>query len=242
MSNQLAKVIIIGATSGIGEALTKQYLSQGATVGITGRRTENLRSIQQNNPGHLLIQSMDVCETDQAIIQLDQLIKNLGGVDIVVISAGTSFTNQQLEWPKEELTIKTNVVGFAAIATHAMNYFLNRGSGHLVSISSINALRGSDLAPTYAASKAFVSNFMQGLRKKANKMGLDVSVTDIQPGFVDTPMAKGEGLFWVCAVDKAAHQIKKAIDKKRQHAYVSKRWRIIAWLLKLMPQPLYDRI
>ena len=242
MSNELTKIIIIGASSGIGEALAKQYLAQGSIVGISARRIEALQSIQKNNPGQLLVQTMDVCSPDKAIIQLDQLIKKMDGVDIIVISAGTGFINQQLEWPKEELTINTNVIGFAAMASHAMNYFLHRGSGHLVSISSISALRGSDLAPAYAASKAFVSNYMQGLRKKAKKMGIKVWVTDIKPGFVDTPMAKGKGLFWVCPVNKAAQQIKNAIDKKRQHAYVSKRWRLIAWLFKFLPQPIYNRI
>lgn len=241
--SSIRKIIIIGATSGIGEALAKQYLAQGDIVGISGRREENLQQLQQAySSDQLFIQTMDVCQTDEAVSQLKQLVEKMDGVDLVVINAGIGFINKRLSWSLEAETIQTNVVGFAALANYAMNYFLTRGKGQLVSISSISALRGSDLAPAYAASKAFVSNYMEGLRKKASKNKTEIVVTDIQPGFVDTPMAKGDGLFWVCPVDKAAQQIKTAIDKKRQHAYVSKRWRLIAWVMKLLPQPLYHRI
>ena len=69
--------------------------------------------------------------------------------------------------------------------------------GHIVGISSIAAIRGNGDAPAYNASKAFVSNYLEGIRQKVSKLNLNITVTDIQSGFVDTAMAKGEGLFWV---------------------------------------------
>ena len=73
-------------------------------------------------------------------------------------------------------------------------------------------------APAYNASKAFVSNYMEGLRQKVRKPNLPITVTDIQPGLVDTAMAQGEGLFRVAPPEKAARQIHEVIKRRRKHA------------------------
>lgn len=83
---------------------------------------------------------------------------------------------------------------------------------------------------------------MEGLRQKATKSPYLIYTTDIRPGFVDTAMAKGDGLFWVTPVDKAVKQIKKAISRKNKVSFVSKRWRYVAFLLKLIPSFLYCRM
>ena len=87
-----------------------------------------------------------------------------------------------------------------------------------------------------------MANYLEGLRSKAVKSGTDITVTDIQPGFVDTAMAKGEGQFWVAPPEKAASQIFDAIKAKRSHAYITKRWRIVAWFLKIVPDFIYNRL
>jgi len=94
----------------------------------------------------------------------------MGGVDLVVISAGTGHLNDGLDWDLENEAIKTNVTGFAVMANVAMKHFVKRGSGHLVGISSIAALRGGRQAPAYNASKAFESNYLEGLRQKVRKI------------------------------------------------------------------------
>ena len=142
----------------------------------------------------------------------------------------------------EKETIDLNVSGFAAMANVSFKYFIGKGSGHLVAISSIAALRGSRIAPAYNASKAFVSSYMQGLQQKAAKMGSHVCVTDIKPGFVDTAMAKGKGLFWVEPPRKVAKQIFELIKNRKTHGYVTRRWRLIAWLLRIMPRRIYNRL
>ena len=100
---------------------------------------------------------------------------------------------------------------------------------------SIAALRGSRVGPAYSASKAFVSNYLEGLRLRAANAGRSIVVTDIKPGFVDTAMAKGEGLFWVASPQEAARQIYRAIQRKAKHAYVTRRWRLFAWLYRALP-------
>jgi short-subunit dehydrogenase len=87
-----------------------------------------------------------------------------------------------------------------------------------------------------------VSSYLQGLRQKIAKLGIPIYVTDIRPGFVDTAMAKGEGLFWVQSPQKAAGQIYEAIQNKRKVAYITKRWRLVAWILKALPDAIYHRI
>ena len=166
----------------------------------------------------------------------------MGDVDLIILSSGVGFINHDLDWAKEKETIDVNVAGFAIMANVAMHHFLLKGSGHLVGISSIAAIRGDDTAPAYNASKAFISNYLAGLRKKISKAGLPIVVTDVQPGFVDTAMAKGDGLFWVASPQKAAQQIYKAIKKKKKHVYVTKRWKLIGWLMKTMPEFIYNRM
>ena len=117
-----------------------------------------------------------------------------------------------------------------------------RGAGHLVGISSLAALRGVGGAPAYAASKAFVSNYLQGVRYRFRKLKLPIVVTDVQPGFVDTAMAKADNLFWVASPQKAARQILAAIRGRKAHVYVTKRWRLIAWLMRLLPDAVYSRL
>ena len=87
-----------------------------------------------------------------------------------------------------------------------------------------------------------MSNYMQGLRHKFSKLKLPIVVTDVQSGFVNTAMAKGDDLFWVASPEKAARQIFDAIRKRKEHVYVTKRWRVIAWLLRGTPDWLYHKL
>jgi len=233
-------VIIIGASSGIGEALARLYSEKGFTVGLTARRFELLKKISNELPGKSYIKKMDVANTGEAMKILDDLIAELNGADIIIINAGIGFVNPDLDWEMEKGTVDINVAGFMAMANVAMKYFLKKGTGQLVGISSISALRGSSHAPAYSASKAFMSHYMEGLRLIAYKKNSKVYITDIQPGFVNTKMAKGY-LFWVASVQKAARQIFNAIEKKKPHAYITRRWRLMAWLMKITPARILAR-
>jgi len=237
----MKKAIVIGATSGIGRELAKILSLNNYVVGMAGRRTELLSNLQREISGSY-IKRIDVTKLEEAITLLKELIQEMGGMDLIVISSGVGFINPELVWKQEKETIDVNISGFAAIANAAFKYFSNQGSGHIVGISSVAAIRGSGEAPAYNASKAFVSNYLEGLRQKARKSGIAITVTEIQPGFIDTAMAKGEGLFWVSPPGKAARQIFKAINSKKKHAYITKRWRLIALLLKIIPGWIYNKI
>ncbi|MFO1005552.1 MAG: SDR family NAD(P)-dependent oxidoreductase [Planctomycetaceae bacterium] len=234
--------IIIGASSGIGEALAKDLALRGYSLGVAARRVEQLHTLASTLPTRCVIRAIDVSDTESAIHELEGLVAELGDVELFVISAGTGHLNPELDWEKERVTLATNVMGFAAMANVAIAHLTVRGGGQLVGISSIAAIRGHGTAPAYGASKAFVSSYLAALRHRFAKSRLPINVLEVQPGFVDTAMAQGDGLFWVAPVAKASSQILTAIDRKRSHVYVTRRWRFIAWVLLLLPEAIYNRI
>ena len=103
-----------------------------------------------------------------------------------------------LEWELDKKTYETNVKGFIEIVHYAFNYFVKQGHGHVAATSSLASIRGNSWAPAYSASKAFMSVYMEGLHMKAkkwarkNKSQQTIFITDIQPGFVNTKLAKGK--------------------------------------------------
>lgn len=238
----MKKAIIIGASSGIGRSLAELMACKNFIIGISGRRSELLEELKTSNPHTFLVKPFDVNDTGKAIEKLEELVAELGGLDLLIISSGTGDLNESLAFETEKRTIDTNVAAFTCIAGWAFNQFIQQRSGHLVAISSVGGLRGSDQAPAYNASKAYQMNYLEGLRKKASKLKVPVYVTDIRPGLVDTAMAKGEGLFWVMPVEKAAGQIYRAFSRRKKVAYVTKRWWLIAKILRLMPKAIYDKI
>ncbi len=238
----MKKAIIIGGTSGIGRALAEKLLENQWVVGITGRRTELLHEIKKASNNHITIQQHDITDIDTSDTKMESLFKQLETVDLVVVSAGISEINQELKWETENKVIQTNVNGIAKVYEYVFSKFKEQGHGHLVGISSIASIRGNRYCPSYSASKAFQSNYLEALRCISKNEKLNIKITDIQPGFVDTPMAQGDGLFWVSSVKKASHQIYLAITKEKRKAYITKRWRLIVWGMKIAPNWLLERL
>ena len=237
------KVIIVGATSGLGRALAVELHNRGYIVGATGRRTERLDELAEQLQERIFTCEMDVTKTDETFAQLDRLIKQMGGMDIIVLNAGVSNFQGSFDWPTEQNVVDVNIRGFTALANRAFIYFKEQGHGHLIGISSIAGLFGYGLSATHNASKAYVSNFLQGYRQRANHSGANITVTDLQPGFVESEMTEGKkGMFWVAKTPKAARQMADAIEKKWNHAYITKRWRLVAWAIKLIPNWIWNRL
>ncbi|HOW59729.1 MAG TPA: SDR family NAD(P)-dependent oxidoreductase [Candidatus Omnitrophota bacterium] len=238
MDENQKKAIIIGASSGIGRALAKKLSAEGYLVGLAGRSLEKLQALQAELPGESQVKQIDVRDTREAIHSLRNLIMSMHGVDILVVNAGVLFQNEDFVWHHEEEMIKVNALGFAAMANVGVTYFLSKGSGCLVGISSVACHRGSGRSPSYNASKAFISNYMEGLRQKLSATA--IKVVDIRPGFVDTAMTQGrKGLFGVISPEHAAVFIFNAIQKGRSIAYVPSWWGIVMWFLKRLPENIY---
>lgn len=237
----MKKVIIIGATSGIGRELAKLYAKNNWLVGITGRRKELLDSLQEEFPNNIIRECFDVTR-DNNIEYLQFLLQQLGGLDLLIYNSGFGEISETLDLAIDLETTKTNVMGFVEIANFAFNYFAKEGKGHIAAISSIASIRGNGYAPAYSASKAYMSNYLEGLFIKAGKMKLNLFITDIQPGFVKTAMAKSPKVFWVAPVEKAAEQIVTAIENKKRRVYITKRWWLIASLMKYLPIAIYKKV
>jgi short-subunit dehydrogenase len=225
----MANAIIVGASSGIGRALARE-LSGEYDLGLAARRTDRLKAVGEDIGG-AHVASIDVTEPD-ARERFDDLVDSLGGVDLVVLSSGIGRYNPDLEWDDERDTIDVNARGFTALATAAMDHFEDSDGGHLVGISSVAAEIGSPTMPAYSATKAYVSRYLEGLRYRADD---DISVTDVRPGFVDTPMSPDTDRFWECSPKTAAAQIARAIRKDKDVAYVTRRWWLVSKVLGLLP-------
>ncbi|NOQ73134.1 MAG: SDR family NAD(P)-dependent oxidoreductase [Crocinitomix sp.] len=238
----MKKAIIIGGTSGIGRGLAEKLIENNWTVAITGRRTELLEEIKQKSNNQILTLEHDVTEINSSDVKLESLFEQLKTVDLVVVSAGLSEMNEELKWDVENKVIQTNVNGIAKVYEFVFSKFKKQGYGHLAAISSIAAIRGNRHCPSYSASKAFQANYLEALRCIAKNKKLAIKITDIQPGFVDTPMAKGDGLFWVAPVKKASTQIYTGIIKGRRKIYITKRWRLIAWIMKNAPSWIIEKM
>ncbi|TBW26550.1 SDR family NAD(P)-dependent oxidoreductase [Gramella sp. KN1008] len=236
------KAIIIGASSGIGRGLAKRLTEEGIKVGITGRRLDLLLDLQRENPEAFEVACFDVTELETSILKLQLLVEEMGGLDMLILSSGVGELNDKLNFENDRNAISTNIAGFTNILNWAFKFFQDQKYGHIVAISSIGGLRGSRRAPSYSASKAYQINYLESLRQSATYNKLPIIITDVRPGFVDTAMAKGEGLFWVVPVKKAAKQIYDAIRAEKKVVYISKRWRIIASVYKNIPSILYNKM
>lgn len=237
----MKKAIVVGATSGIGRKLAEILADNGYIVGIAGRRGELLYEISAQKPGSFRTMVVDVDDTITSIQKLEALVSELGGLDLLVLSSGIGERNKSLDYEVERATVQTNVVGYTCIIDWVFNLFAEKKSGHLVGISSIAGLRGGRVGPAYGATKAYQINYLEALRLRSAKKRLGVTVTDIRPGFVDTAIIGGGKVFWMASADKAARQIYRAIEKKCRVVYITRRWILIAWLLKLTPRFIYDR-
>ena len=235
------RVIIVGATSGIGRQLSLIYVAKGCLVAVTGRRAALLDELKAMHPRQVHTSCFDVIQEDSPQ-KIRQLIDELGGLDLLIYNSGFGEVSNELDYSIENRTMQTNVNGFLKVVVYAFNYFAQQGRGQIAITSSVAALRGNSRAPAYSASKAFMSNYAEGLNLKAKKWAKDIVVTDIKPGFVDTKLAKGNGRFWVASPRKAAQQIVEAIEKRKRVAYISKRWWTVAQLMKLLPFWIYRRL
>ena len=236
------KVIIIGASSGIGYELAKQFSKHGHEVGITARRLENLQAMQKEMPGKTYIKRMDVSNYEASRQDLADMIQEMGGADIIVINAGIG--DSKPSWQREIEIINTNAAGFTALANFSYEYFVKKGGGQIVGVSSVASTRGTRIATVYSATKAYMAHYMEGLRQHAFSKKNAITVTDIRPGFVATAMTeKNKGMFWVATAERAGEQTYDAIMARKKVAYITKRWAIIAFVAKhLLPDFVFYRM
>ena len=239
----MKKIIIIGATSGIGRGLAEVYSQEDYLIGITGRRENLLEEVCARDKDKLFYQVCDITDTQATISSLETLTRKMGGMDILIICAGTGELNPELSYQLEESTLLTNVIGFTNIADWGFRYFEQQKSGHLVTISSVGGTRGSGIAPAYNASKAYQINYMEGLRQKATKSPYSIYTTDIRPGFVATDLLN-DGKHYPLLMDAAevGRHISWSLKRKQRVAVIDWRYRILVFFWKMIPRWMWKRL
>jgi len=230
----MKKAVVIGGSSGIGKALVELLLVNDYRVGLSGIERDDLNYLQQRNTENLLIKYID-CSRENSSEEIHDFVKELGGMDLMIFSAGIGHLNKDLGFPAENYANKVNVLGFTEVVDWSYRYFQKQGKGHLVALSSVAGLFGFRTSPAYTAAKGYQINYLEALRQKANKSKLPLYVTDVRPGFVDTEISQELKRFWVASPEKAAKQIYSAILRKKGVVYISRRWVLMAITVRLIP-------
>lgn len=238
----MKRVVIIGASSGMGQEVARVYLQRGYRLGIAARREDRLLALKQETPDSVVTSVIDVTAQD-APQKLRALIDELGGMDLFFYASGIGKQNRNLMPDIELNTVNTNAVGFTRMIGEAYRYFAEQGHGHIAAITSIAGTKGLGPAPSYSATKAMQNVYLQALEQQANARKLKIRFTDIRPGFVDTDLLKGDFRYpMMLKPDKVARQIVSAIDHKRHIAVLDWKYAIITSLWRRLPRPLWRHL
>lgn len=236
------KIIIIGATSGIGREVALVYIAKGWKVGVAGRREAELESLRAEAPSQVAAQVLDVTQPD-APEKLQALIEQVGGMDVFLLSSGIGKQNYDLKADIELATAATNVEGFIRMTNAAYHYFEQQGHGQLAVISSIAGTKGLGAAAAYSATKGFQNIYLDALDQLARMQKLDIRFTDIRPGFVATPLLAGEKKYPMLMHPRiVALDIVEAIGRKKRVAIIDWKYRLLVFFWRLIPRWLWVRL
>jgi short-subunit dehydrogenase len=246
MAATYERAIVVGASSGIGEAIARQLAAQGATVALVARRQAELDRVAgeiRKAGGRAEVFAHDVVNYDATPALFDEIVEKLGGLDLIVYASGILHVIAEDEWnfAKDRETIEVNVIGAMAWLNPAGARFQAQGSGTILGISSIAGERGRRGNSAYGTSKAALTTYLESLRNRLGRYG--VQVVTIKPGFIDTAMTKGKpGLFWLISADEAARRSLTIAARGKQSGYVHPRWALVAFVLKLIPSFVFRRL
>ena len=225
------KIIIIGATSGIGYEITQLYRKQGWRIGIAGRRTELLAKIRSEAPDQIETAQIDITCQD-APNKLAELIDKVGGMDVFLLSSGIGSQNRDLNPDIELSTVQTNTVGFTRMVVAAYDYLKRQGGG----------TKGLGAAPSYSATKRYQNTYIEALDQLARMEKLPIVFTDIRPGFVKTDLLKNDKYPMLMSPQYVARKIVKAIERKKRHSVIDWKYAVLVFLWKLIPNVVWRRL
>ena len=235
------KIIILGATSGLGKGTAELFATAGHQVGIAGRRVERLEQLAFSYPNQMIYEELDVTH-ESMIDQLNLLIQRLGGCDLFLFSSGVGKTNFEMDHSIEKWTNDVNINGFVNAICYIYQYFKNQGHGHIAVISSIAGLRGIGGSSSYSGSKGYQKLFVEAMAQGAHKTGTNIHFTTIIPGFVDTEIIAGKNYPLTLPCHKAVQIIYRGLLKRKRYIYVDRKWFLISILMKMIPNSIWERL
>jgi len=234
------RIVVVGATSGIGLDVARLFISRGWFVGVAGRNTQMLDALKQENPSQVYTAVIDITHSD-APERLSHLIEEMSGMDVYFHSSGIGYNNPQLDETKELDTLRTNGEGFTRMIGAAYRYFRLRKKGQIVAISSVAATRGMGSAPAYSSTKRFQMHYLQSIRQLATTDSLHLTVTEIRPGFVDTPLLR-DGKYPMLMESKiVAQAIVKAVIRRKRLLTFDWRYRLLVAFWRMIPVRIWEK-
>lgn len=253
MPTDRRRVLITGASSGIGAALARELAGRGHDLALVARRLERLQDLRteisaQHPRRAIVVARLDVTDHDRVPVVFDSLAAELGGLDRIVINAGTGGRGTPIgagEMTENLRIMQTNFVAAVVQAEAAMRIFTRQRSGHLVFMSSMSAVRGVPGRMTaYAASKAGITSVAEGIRMGLNKDG-DIAVTTLLPGYIRTEMTgpRADRLPFLIEADHGARLIADAMQRERSRAVIPWwPWAPMRAIMPLLTEPIIRRL
>jgi decaprenylphospho-beta-D-erythro-pentofuranosid-2-ulose 2-reductase len=241
---QPQNVAIFGATSAVAQAVARVYAARGARLALVGRNTRKLRDLADELPEHVVfLHAQDFSQTEAADACVGAVQRELGRIDVALIAHGL-LGDQQASEHDVEIALELAQVNFTSVVALLIplaNLLAAQGSGQIAVISSVAAERGRPRNYTYAAAKAALNTYLQGLRSRLYQSG--VTVHTIKLGPTDTPMTvdhRKNVLF--ASRERVARGIVTALEHNVSEAFVPGFWRYIMFVVRNLPEPVFQRI
>jgi len=239
------RVVITGASSGIGAALARHYARQGAVLGLIARRESALESLSVSLSTTCALYAVDIRDEGTLRAAAGDFASRYGCPDIVIANAGVSsgaLTEYSEDLAVFQEALEVNVLGLARSFQPFLACMRERGRGALAGIASVAGYRGLPGGGAYCASKAAAIAYLESLRLELRGSG--ISVTTISPGFVATPMTETNPyrMPFLISAEDAAGKIAALIERRASYAVIPWQMALVAGVLRLMPNWLYDRL
>ncbi|WP_028110781.1 SDR family NAD(P)-dependent oxidoreductase [Ferrimonas futtsuensis] len=231
--------IIIGANAGLSQTLAQKLAAEGVRLGLMAADLSSLDSLLQQLPDNTLCSEIDIFDPAQCRQALKDLWQQLEGAQLVIINTAANHQQLELPWEADKMVLDVNVTGFTALANGAFALFREQKYGQLAAITSIAGERGG-ASSAFHASKAFQQNYLQGLRLHAQRLKLPVTVSDLRLGYIDKMQARGSKA-WGASLEVVADQILANLKNAKATSYVTRRWRLVSWIGRLLPEFIYNK-
>lgn len=239
----MKKMLIMGASSGIGHAVADAFASRGVKVGLAARHTTKLKELKEKYPDFVEYESIDITHAD-APKKMEALIEKMGGMEIYFHVSGIGYDNPNFDPQREVEIINTNACGFARMTSAAYSYFRSRKKcGQIVALTSVAGTKGIADMSAYSASKRCASTYLTALEQLSHKQQAGITITDIRPGWISTPLLHPDTEYPMeMTLDYVVPQIIRAIVKHPRVAYIDWRWGLLCTLWKMIPDCIWTRL
>ena len=238
------RAIVVGASSGIGEALARALTADGCRVALVARREDKLCALalslnDTDQENLVLTYSHDVTKLETVAPLFSQITQDLGGLDLIIYAAGIMprIGPNEYDTERDAETIAANFTGAVAWLNEAAARFGTAGSGTIIGISSVAGDRGRRGNVVYGATKAALNAYLESLRNRIERRG--AVVVTIKPGPVSTPMTSGLKMPGMISSERAAAEILLAAKEKVRVAYVPAKWKPIMAVIRIIPSPIF---